>query len=269
MDRLFVLFVFSMITMYCVLVNQGAFATDANNNNTPLEITADQSMEWHRAEKFFIARKNVLAVQGASQLKSALLTAKYNEGKASGIKIHTLIAEGGVVLINEDQKAYGDRAVYNIDKNYAEMTGKNLRIISPDQEVTAKDRFEYWALDGRLNALGDVVALRGDDKIESQKMSVFFAQNGDKKELKRMEAEQNVIITTPDEVLRGDKGIYNADTNNAELIGHVTITRGKNILQGERATVDLNTNVSKIFGGSAEGQNGGRVKAVFFPNSEQ
>ena len=67
-------------------------------------------------------------------------------------------------------------------------------------------------------------------------------------------------------MLTGDRGIYQASTNIAELHDNVKITRGPNVLEGEKAQVNLETNVSKISGGSGET---GRVRGVFYPGSEE
>src|SRR5690606_17134882 len=85
-----------------------------------------------------------------------------------------------------------------------------------------------------------------------------------------LEAENNVIITTPEEVLTGSRGTYRADTNIAQVSGSVKIRRGPNVLEGERAQVDLTTNVSTMFGGGGTiTGSDGRVRGVFYPGSEK
>lgn len=233
----------------------------------PLEITADESLEWHRTDLYFKARKNVKAMQGATTLYSDLLTAKYREGAEGGIDIHTIQADGAVRIISAQSKVHGDRAVYNVDKGYAVMTGRALRLVSDDQVVTARERFEYWTANGRLEAHGDAVAVRAGDKIESDKMIAVFDENKKtgKRVLKTLEAIGNVVITTPDEILTGNRAVYSARTNIAELLEGVVIVRGPNKLQGTRAEVNLETNISKIFGGVQE--EGGRVRGVFYPST--
>lgn len=233
-----------------------------------LEITADGGLEWHRNEQFFRAVKNVRAQQGATILNSAVLTARYREGKGGEITINEVEANGSVVIESAESKAYGERAVYDIDKGLAVMTGKGLKLVTRDHTVTAQERFEYWTAQGRLKAVGRAVAIQGEDRIEADTLSAAFTQDKEgKRVLKTLEADGNVVITTPTEVARGDKGVYTAATNIAELTGHVRIKRGPNELEGEKASVNLNTNVSSITGG-AEGQSG-RVRAVFFPGSEK
>ncbi|MBK6895891.1 MAG: ostA-like family protein [Alphaproteobacteria bacterium] len=231
-----------------------------------LEITADGSLEWHRNEKFFRAKKNVRAQQGATVLTSALLTAHYTETKDEDMSIQQIEAEGGVVIESAQSKAYGERAVYDLNKGLATMTGKGLKLVTAQHTVTARERFEYWANEGRLKAIGRAVAVQGEDRIEADTLSAVFVQNKEgKRVLKTLEAQGNVKITTPTEVLTGDYGIYKAETNTAEVKGNVKIVRGPNTLEGDRAQVDLNTNVSSMFGGEGTG----RVKAVFFPGSEK
>lgn len=248
-------------------------ATNAQNTplnpdrNKPLEITADKSLEWHRTDKFFKALQNVKAKQGDVTLFSDELLARYRESAKSNMEIYHIEATGNVIIDSAKSKAYGDHATYKIDSGLAVMTGKKLRLVSPDQTVTARDRFEYHVTSGKLEAIGKAVAIREGDKLESDRMSASFKENkAGQRILQTLEAKGNVVITTPTEVLTGDYGIYKADTNTAEITGNVKITRGPNVLEGEKAEVDLNTNISKMFGG-AEG--GGRVRGVFYPGSEE
>lgn len=234
----------------------------------PLEISADESLEWHRNDLYFLARKNVRATQGETELRSALLKAKYREGAGGGVDIHTIQADGDVRVLSAQSKVFGDRAVYDVDQGYAIMTGKALKLVSPDQTVTAREKFEYWTADGRLEAHGDAKAVREGDTIESDKMIAVFEEDKKtgKRVLKSLEALGHVVITTPDEILTGNRAVYSARTNVAELMEGVVIVRGPNKLQGSRAEVNLNTNVSKIFSGDQD--TGGRVRAVFYPESQ-
>jgi len=265
-------FVFFLTLAYMFVIPLVAQAQTPGLNpdrKEPLEITADKSLEWHRTQKFFKALENVKAKQGDVSLFADILTAKYREGKESSMEIYHIQADGSVVIDSAKSKAYGDKAVYEIDKGLAVMTGKNLRLVSTDQTVTARDRFEYWAAQGQLKAIGKAVAIRQGDKLEADKIEATFKEDAKgQRVLEKMEAHGNVKITTPTEVLRGNYGVYTAKTNVAEVKGNVRITRGPNILEGERAQVDLNTNISKMFG-SIKSTGSGRVRGVFYPSSEK
>lgn len=261
-----------VLMMSCALP---AFAQTNSEKNKPLEITADQTLEWHRNDKKYVARGDAVATQGNVSIHAETLTADYRESQKSNFDIYKMTADDNVVITSQGNEAFGDKAVYELDTGIATMTGKALKMIAPDQTLTARDKFEYGVTEGRLSAYGDVVVIRPSDKMQADKASAFFSQNtqsNGQRKLERLEAEGNVIITTATETLRGDRGVYRADTNIAEVTGHVKITRGPNVLEGERAEINLTTNISRMFGsqtGTTSSPTGkGRVKGVFYPSSK-
>lgn len=254
-----------------------AWAQETQQAEKPLEITADQTLEWHRTDKKYIARGKAEAKQGLTTINAETLTADYRESEKSNFDIYRMTADNNVVITSQGNQAFGDKAVYELDTGIATMTGEALKMTAPDQTITARDKFEYAVNEGRLSAYGDVLIIRGEDKIQADKASAFFAQNNQPasasapnssalggRKLERFEGEGHVIVTTPTEILTGDRGVYNAATNIAEVTGNVKITRGPNVLEGTRAEIDLTTNVSKMFGNTTTS---GRVKGVFYPGS--
>jgi lipopolysaccharide export system protein LptA len=265
--------IFTLFTILTLLSsNAGAQQNIPSSSKEPLEITADGTLEWHRNDKNFIATKNALAKQGEVSIAAATLTAHYREVPGNDMEIWQVTAKDNVVISSRDSKAYGQNAEYDLDKGFAVMTGNNLKMESADQTVTARDRFEYWTADGRLVALGRAKVIRpkvggGTDTLEADKVSAVLKEDAKgQRVLHSLEAEGNVVITTPTETVTGAYGIYKADTNKAELTGQVTITRGPNTLEGTKAEVDLNTNTSRMFG---SGSPTGRVRGVFYPGSEK
>ncbi len=260
-------FIFLMILFFLFPVTGQAQGIPNANGDEPLEITADESLEWHRDKKIFIATKNAKARQGSANIAADVLTAHYREDEGGDIEIWQITADDQVVLQSEETTAYGQKAIYDLDRGLATMTGNNLKLVSPDQTVTAKERFEYWMNDGRLTATGRARVTRLEDTLDADKVSATFTENAaGERVLHSLEAVGNVVITTATETVTGNYGIYRADTNVAELTGGVKITRGPNVLEGEKAQVDLNTNVSKMFG---DPSGDGRVRGVFYPGSEE
>lgn len=261
---------FITLTAFIVAQNAAAWAQQNLNpgRDDPLEITADQTLEWHRNDKQYIARGNVIVHQGTVTIHADTLTADYRETSASAFEIYRLTAAGSVRIVSQGNTATGTQAVYDVDRGVAVMTGDNLRLTSPDQDVTAQQSFEYWVTDGKLTARGNAVVKRaGGDTLRADTVSAVFAEDaGGSRQLKRLNADGNVKITTPTEVLTGNKGQYEAATNIAQITGHVKIARGPNVLEGESAEVNLTTNVSTMKGSPAQG---GRVRGVFYPGSEK
>lgn len=251
---------------------QNAMPTGSNSDK-PIEITAGNSLEWHRNDNKYIARGQVKATQGDTSIFSELLTADYRAGKTSSNEIYQLTAEQNVRIQNPTTTLYGEKAVYDVDKAYAVMTGNNLKMESPEQIVTARDRMEYWSQKGEALAIGNAKVVRGEDTINADVVKAVFHETPTGREIKTLHANGNVVIVTPTETLTGDNGIYYSATNTAEIVGNVKIVRGPNVLEGVRGEVDLNTNISKIFGApeavGTTGANPGRVRGIFYPGSDK
>ena len=264
MKKTYILLIVLGLALYAVPAQSLA------QSKEPLEITADETLEWHRNEKTFIATKNALAKQGKVSIAAQTLEANYRETKVQNMEIWRVIATKSVKLKSGATTASGDKIVYNIDKGLATMTGKDLRMTSPDQIVTAEERFEYGVTDGRLIAIGNakVERLVEQDTLHADKISAVLKENAKgQRVLHSLEAIGNVIIKTPTEIITGAYGIYNTNTNKAEISGGVRIRRGLNVIEGEKAEVDLTTNTSRMFG-SKTGKDG-RVRGVFYPGSEK
>ncbi|MCI5059963.1 MAG: LptA/OstA family protein [Alphaproteobacteria bacterium] len=255
-----------------------AQAIENSASDEPVEISAAGTLEWHQKDKQYVAVGEVEAKQGEVTIYADSLVADYyddedqkaSKGKetASGVKIWQLTATGNVILQNTDSKAVGDKAIYNVETGMAVLTGENLKLTTPGQVITARDRMEYDTNGGVAKAVGQAQIVEGTNRLNAQTITARFVkdQNG-KQSLKTATAIGGVTITTPDEVLTGDTGIYNAGNDTAEVKGNVTIKRGPNMLEGARAQVNLTTNVSKMFSG--EPGSGKRVKGVFFPGSSK
>ncbi len=246
-------------------INETASKEPETNDANPIEISADNSLEWDRENKQYIADGNAIAKQGISQIFASKLVADYREDENGKTEIWQLTAFDGVTINHQDSVATGQKAIYLLDEGKAVLIGDNLKLESPEQYVTAKESFTYWIQKGHLNAKGNVFIRQEKNTLEAEQIDVYFTENDEgKRVLEHADATGNVVIITLKEMISGDKGSYIAKTQMAELNGNVRIKRGQNILTGTRATVDLTTNVSKLYGGGSDG----RVKGVFYPGSD-
>lgn len=259
-------------------------AAAPKTSGQPLEISADQALEWDRQNTKYIARGNAIAKQDDMQVNADLLVADYREGADKKTEIYRLTATGNVVLTSAGtNKAYGEKAIYEVDGAKATLTGGDLRIETPEMKITAKDKFEYYSNEGKMIAYGDPVIVNKDATLTADLVTAWTNKSGEKTEkppvakdpnkpqsklggLRRAEAQGNVVITTPKEKATGDKGIYTAENDTVELLGNVKLYQGENILEGVRADMNLTTSLSRVYG--SEGK-GGRVKGIFFPSSQK
>jgi len=244
-----------------ILTIASAYAQD-----TPIEISADENLEWRQNEKQYIANGNVEAKQGDTIITADKLIADYKENTEGKTEIWRLTATNSVVLRNVDSTVTGSQAVYLVNSGEATVTGSNLKLTTPEETITARDRLTYNSQTLVAKAVGNALIIQSDKKLSASSITANFIKDRNGKQvLKNATANSNVRITTPDETLTGNNGFFSAQTSIAEVKGNVKIIRGPNTLEGERAEVNLKTNLSKMF---SNPKTGGRVKAVFYPGSE-
>ncbi|WP_431861541.1 LptA/OstA family protein [Azospirillum sp.] len=233
----------------------------------PTDINADQAIEWHQDVKAYVARGNASAKRGETTLYGDVLTAYYREVPGKGNEVFQITSEGNVRLIGPTQQVYGDRLVYDMDRKVAVVTGKDLKLITPTDVVTARDTLEYYEAQGFAVARGEAVAVRTDRRLRADVLIGQFAKGPDgKTAMNRIDGSGNVVVTTPTDVARSDKLVYSVPDNTAVLLGTVRITRGDNQLNGDAAEMNMATKVNRVIAGPA---GGGRVKGLLIPGDVQ
>lgn len=252
---------------------------DGRNSANPLEILAEQGIEWRQNEQVYVARGNARATRGKLSLRADTLTAHYRPLRAGAqpsgqqiggnTEIYRVIAEGGVVMATETQTVYGDRGVYDVDTATVVVTGQGLRLVTPRDEVTARDSLEWHDLRQLAVARGDAVAIREEKRIRADVLvaQVVKAEDG-ASHITRVDATGAVLVSTLQDVARAAAGVYNVDTGIVTLERNVTITRSDNTLKGEYAVVDLNTNVSRMLPGPPEAGGTPRVQGIVVPRNK-
>jgi lipopolysaccharide export system protein LptA len=273
----------------------------------PIEVLADGAIEWRRNEQVVIASGNARAIRGGTTVFADRLIARYRsrggEGReraegaaqqaafgAGGGELWRLEADGRVRIVSGENRAEGDRAVYDLDRRVLVMTGRALRLTNGRDVVTAKDAIEYWVERRMAVARGGATVTSPDRQLDAETLVAYFkealpaggsrSQTGRQQarqaegqqaapsallapgtgRLDRVEAYGNVLIRTATESVRGDRGVYTPETGIAQVAGNVGITRGQNHLTGAVAEVNLLTGVSRLIPAP-----GGRVAGLLVP----
>lgn len=165
-------------------------------------------------------------------------------------EIYRLEADGHVRIATETQTIYGDHAVYDVDKSLLIVTGKHLKLETPRDTLTARDDFEWYDDRQLAVARGDAVDVRDGKRIAGDVLTAEVVKDAKgASHISRIDALGNVLVSSMDQIARGDAGVYNLDTGIATLTGRVTLTRGDNELRGQYGVVDLNNNVSRLLSG--------------------
>jgi lipopolysaccharide export system protein LptA len=267
----------------------------SKDNGKPINIEAEQGIEWQQNNRVYIARGNAKATRGNATVFADTLTAFYRPvcpsgadktaaspapptGKeqpcppasgnpnssgtsqpgdrkagandpvgGSSTEIFRLEAEGNVRIATETQTIYGDHAVYDVDQTLLVVTGKNPKLETPRDTVTARDSLEWYDNKQLAVARGDAVAVREGKRLRGDTLTAEVVKGpNESSHINRIDANGNVLVSSLDQIARGDTGVYNVDTGIATLAGRVTLTRADNELRGEYAVVDLNNNVSRL-----------------------
>lgn len=267
----------------------------------PVQVTAKGGFEWRDAEHVVIAEGDARAVRGEVTVLADRLLAYYRKkgsapgaapapansapGKSTGLfggatgsdgggnEIYRLEAEGHVRIFTKTDVAVGDKAVYDMDQAVMVMTGRNLKLTTPQQVLTARDSLEYWAQKRMAVGRGHAVVVTSDARRLSADTLVAYLAPPDAAakpatpgapdaagKLDRVEAFGNVELRTATDTARGDRGLYVAATGIARLIGNVRITHGQNQINGPAADVNMQTGVAHILAGE-----GARVEGLIMP----
>ncbi len=233
----------------------------------PIDVYAENGIEWQQENSLFIARGDARAVRGQVEVLSDELRAYYREGTTGQSEIWRLDALGNVRIVSNTETAYGSRAIYNADQQVLVIDGEKPRLESGKDILTATQQLEYWEAKKFAVARGNAVATRDKKQVRADVLVAHFNQDSrGKSQVYRIDAYDNVRVKTPSETAVGDRGIYNVETGVAVLTGNVTMMRDTNTLNGCRAEVNLNSGVSKLFACPNQ-QGSNRVRGTFIPKN--
>jgi lipopolysaccharide export system protein LptA len=176
-----------------------AFQGFSRDTDQPVTIEAD-SLEIHDKDRYAVFTGNVVVKQGDSTMRSRELKVHYEgsmrdaskerksepapaksaSGKATNDpaqRIRRIEALGGVIVTNKDQKASGDRGVFDMPTNTATITGNVVvsqgpNVMRADKLVvdmkTGLSRMEAGAKDGNKRVQGLFVPSSIDNKKSPQ-----------------------------------------------------------------------------------------------------
>ncbi len=128
------------------------------------------------------------------------------------------------------------------------------------------------AVQGRYHLHADLLTahlVKSEDEGSGDTEESGSGLGGSADKISLIEAEGDVVLTTPEEMARGEQGTYDVKERVATLTGSVVLTQGDNVIRGQHLIMDLVTGRSKLIGTTADGggaaEPSGRVRALFAP----
>ena len=228
-----------------------------SNSDSPIEISAEDGIEWHKNKKKYIARGNAKASKADLLVTSNTLEAIYEDNNDTESEITVLKATGNVFIKNQKAEIQGGKiARYNLKKEYFIVNGKKLELVSNEDRLTSNSKIEFWKNENIAIATGKAKAYKNDkysifaDKLVWHLIDDKEINNKGKEsqeyQIKRILAYKNVIIETNNEIAYSDKALYNELSGICKLFGKVKLKKGENFLTGEYAEMNLKTGISKL-----------------------
>lgn len=240
--------------------------------DAPVTIHAKNGIEWDRDARKYIARGDAVATRNQASVHADVLTAFYRD-KAGGDNqdVFRVDAIGNVRITANDQTALGDKGVYHVDQAVFVLKGKNLRFLSEQGTLTARDSLEYWEKKRLAVARGKAALVNDDQRLYADILTAYLiekkgpgatrappkkkASPAERKqsgtpnsEVRQVDAFGNVHVSLRKTIVQGDRGVYIPKTGIATICGNVRVTSGKNQLNGECAEVNLKTSIYRLTG---------------------
>ncbi|MCW5774282.1 MAG: hypothetical protein KIT16_21750 [Rhodospirillaceae bacterium] len=234
----------------------------------PIAIEADKGVEWRQNEQVYIARGNATAKRGDTTVRAETLTAHYRKTADNRQEIWKIVAEGAVKITTAKETITSDVAEYMVETGVFTLKGRPVKLDNGKSVLTAA--LVVYDTNARVARVsGGATVVEDKRKVTADTFVAYFKEEGGKEALKRVEARGHVVITTPTEIARGDRGDYDADSKIATLTGNVRLTRGDNQLNGHRAVVNMKTGISRLLAdadsGTSKPNGGGRVRVLIIP----
>ena len=235
----------------------------------PVAIEADQGVEWRQNEQVYIARGNATAKRGDTTIRADALYAHYRKTTDNRQEIYKITAEGAVKITTPKETITSDAAEYMVETALFTLKGKPVKIDNGKSQLTTA-LVVYHSKSKRADVTGGAQVVEDKKRVRADRFVAYFKEESGKQSLKRVEAFGNVVITTPTEIARGNRGDYEAETQVATLTGNVRLTRGDNQLNGDRAEVNMKSGVSKLLAderptASTNPAEGRRVRVLIMP----
>jgi lipopolysaccharide export system protein LptA len=280
--------VLRLLACSAVVAVSAALATPASaqglafgHGNQPVEILADQNIEWQREQQRYIARGNASAKQGDTTVYADVLTAYYrpqpkppgqpaaapakdpkpdagasakgSDDPQGGTQIFRYEAEGHVRIVTPTETAVGDKGIYDIDTGVLVLTGKGLKFTTPSETITSRDSLEYWDSKQMAVARGDAVAVTQDKRVVTgDVLTSYFVDNktnpppATARNVKTGAQKPQASKTTQVADKPGDGEQGTNRLQRIEGFGHVHVSTPTEIVTADRGIYNADTGIAMM-----------------------
>ena len=163
-NKIYLIFFICCLIKYNLCISQQFKSTSSSDE--PIEIYADNGIEWHKNSNKYVALGNAQAISGSLSLTSDKIEAYYNETQDSSMDIANVIAKKNVVIQDKKMKIVGGNfAEYNVRKDHFKVIGSKLKLTSQKNILRSNNKMEYWGSKGVAVATGGAEAQKENEFI--------------------------------------------------------------------------------------------------------
>lgn len=235
-----------------------------NDSGAPVNIQADNGIEWQQNQQLYIARGNAVAQRGPATMKADTLLAHYRQvkgakpGDGGNSEIYRVEADGNVVITRDTRTIVGDHADYDMDQGLGIIHGQALKMTTPTDTITAKDAFEWYDQKQVAVARGDAVAVRqGGRTIKADVLTAYMIKNGEQPaagaSAQPAKPAPAPAKTAPAAGAPAANGMPAASDDSSKISridaqGHVVVVNGADIGRGDYAVYNAGTDICTLLG---------------------
>jgi len=249
----------------------GGLDLASGSKDMPIEITADNGIEWEKNKEILIASGNAKASRGGITVLAEVLRAYYRKKTTGGTDLYRLDAAGGVKIFSDTESMEGQTAVLDFEQAILKVDGKKVIYKAGPDTITANQQMEYWERQKMAVARGNAVAIHKGKTLRADVLKALLRKNKTgRSEVYIIEAFNNVLIVSDKDTLRSDSAIYKLDSGIVTLKENVSIIRENSILNGDLAEINFKTGISKLLTVDSVGsrKERKRVRGLIYPHRQ-
>ncbi|WP_170386794.1 LptA/OstA family protein [Ruegeria atlantica] len=100
--------------------------------------------------------------------------------------------------------------------------------------------------DGSAEFLGKVIVVQGEMRLTAERVLVVY--NEERSGIERMEATEDVVLTSPPDAAQGDWAEYTIDSGVIVMKGNVLLTQGPSTISSDQMSANLTTGTATMTG---------------------
>ena len=252
-----------IFTSYLIFIFASWYLLARNVGET--EITTEEGFEVFQNEKFYLLKKNVQIISDTFSLSGDEVKVFFNKDLYD---ITTIYADGQVILnadVNRINAIGNSMEIYLIDEKII-VRGLKSKLYLENTVMLSDGTIEVSNKEGVFTITGPNSSMTSDNiNITGENIDGQFSTINENREVIKLNVKDEKIsnIKTNDVDMYANKAVYDKKNSIIELFENVKVIRNNEIITGDYGTLDTDTNSYKV-----KSNNSKKVKVIITENNE-